>query len=199
MNLGSGKMALEYQRYGRNKDTLVNKAYLNGGEYRRKFDNATENPLVNKTLYNCAKEALIHRSGTWSEDMYWIDGDNGKLLFSVLDSVDEQAIVYTEKIRANIKANSNIVTLQTHPNSMPPSASDFNSSYYNDYRECFVACHDGKVYRYTADESINERIYDMYIQKYIKNGLSEFEAQLKTLERLSGLLNIEFCEVTSNG
>ena len=50
-------MALENQRYGRNKKTLVNKTYIESGEYKRKFDNATDDPLVNKALYDCAKTA----------------------------------------------------------------------------------------------------------------------------------------------
>ena len=31
---GSGFVALENQRYGRNKNTLVNKTYIGGGEYK---------------------------------------------------------------------------------------------------------------------------------------------------------------------
>lgn len=52
-------VTLEYQRYGRNKDTLVNKSYIESGEYRRKFDNITDNPDVNRTLYQCAKEVFV--------------------------------------------------------------------------------------------------------------------------------------------
>ena len=86
---GSDVVALEYQRYGRNKTTLVNKTYIHGGEYRRKFDKATENAEVNKALYNCAKSALKHRSGTVYEDMYWIDSKTGSIILSVTDSTDE--------------------------------------------------------------------------------------------------------------
>ena len=35
---GSDPVALENQRYGRNKSTLVNKTYIESGEYRRKYD-----------------------------------------------------------------------------------------------------------------------------------------------------------------
>lgn len=31
-------MILEFQRYGRNKETTVDSSYISGGEYRRKFD-----------------------------------------------------------------------------------------------------------------------------------------------------------------
>ena len=99
---GSEKVALEYQRYGRNKDTLVNKTYIDGGEYRRKFDDLSDNPAVNKALYECSKAALKHRSGTELEDMYWIDGKTGKIILSVTDSKEERAIIYTEKIKNTI-------------------------------------------------------------------------------------------------
>lgn len=102
-------MALEYQRYGRNKETLVNKSYIDGGKYRRKFDVLTNNDDVNKALYDSAKTALKHRSGTLLEDMYWIDGNSGKVICSVTNSTRERSIVYTEKIRSTIKINQNIV------------------------------------------------------------------------------------------
>jgi len=93
---------LENQRYGRNKDTLVNKSYIESGEYKRKFDNATDNPNVNKSLYICAKNALKHRSGTELEDMYWLDNESGDVIFSVTDSTDKRAIIYTEKLKKAI-------------------------------------------------------------------------------------------------
>ena len=34
---------LEFQRYGRNKSTLVNSKYISSGEYRKKFDKITNN------------------------------------------------------------------------------------------------------------------------------------------------------------
>ncbi len=189
-------MALEYQRYGRNKNTLVNKTYIDSGEYRRKFDNITDNPNVNKTLYDCAKTALKHRSGTKLEDMYWIDSKTGKILLSVTDSTDERAIIYTDKIRNTIKSNESIVTLHTHPSSMPPSASDFNSCYDNKYKIGFVACHNGKVFGYTSNEEINENLYNRYIAAYILDGYSEYDAQIAALNEIKRNYAIDFWEVT---
>ena len=56
-------MALEEQRYGRNKDMLVNKSYIESGEYRRKFDKITNNLIVARRLYEVSKKMLVHRSG----------------------------------------------------------------------------------------------------------------------------------------
>ena len=36
-------LLLEYQRYGRNKKTIINHTYINSGEYRNKFDKITKN------------------------------------------------------------------------------------------------------------------------------------------------------------
>lgn len=192
-------MALENQRYGRNKSTLVNKTFLESGEYRRKFDNATDNPFVNKTLYDCSKRALKHRSGTVFEDMYWINYNTGKILLSVEDSIEERAIVYTDKIKNIIKDNNNIITLHTHPSSMPPSCSDLNSCFNNGYKIGFVACHNGKIFGYTSNELINEKLYSMYIESFIKDGYEELEAQLNTLIKLSQSYDIKIWEVEYYG
>lgn len=199
MKAGSDDVALENQRYGRNKSTLVNKTYIDSGEYKRKYDNATDNQSVNKSLYDCAKQALKHRSGTSFEDMYWIDGNSGTVLMSVTDSTDERTIRYTDRIKKVIRANNSIVTVHTHPSSMPPSVEDFNSCVNNGYKKCFVACHNGKVYGYHSNEIINPKLYNLYIQKYMNNGFSEVDAQIKTINKLSQSFDIKFWEVSCDG
>ena len=89
---------LEYQRYGRNKNTVINSTYINSGEYRRKFDKITHNDDINRILYLKAKEMLFHRSGTLLEDMYWIDGDTGEIVAKALDEKEEEKIEYTTSI-----------------------------------------------------------------------------------------------------
>lgn len=189
-------MALEYQRYGRNKSTLVNKTYIDSGDYRRKFDSITDNPQVNKTLYDCAKKALKHRSGTEFEDMYWIDGNTGSILLSVTDSTDKRAIIYSDKMKKTIHGFSEAVTLHTHPSSMPPSASDLNSCCSNKYKIGIIVCHNGKIFGYTSNECIGESLYTAYVQRFMKGGNDEYNAQIKALERLSQSFDIKFWEVT---
>ena len=103
-----------WQRYGRNKNTLV--------------------------------------SGIAFEDMYWIDLNTGKTILAVEDSKEERAIIYNERIMKTIRNESDIITLHTHPSSMPPSASDLNSCFRNGYKKGLVACHNGRVFGYTANE-----------------------------------------------
>lgn len=199
MKSGSDVVALENQRYGRNKSTLVNKTYVDSGEYKRKYDSATDNKEVNKSLYDCAKKALKHRSVTAFEDMYWIDGETGRVMLSVTDSADERTITYTDRIKKCIQTNNNVVTIHTHPSSMPPSIEDFNSCANNGYAKCFVACHNGVLYGYHSNEMINPKLYNLYIQKYMNGGFSEMEAQVKTIKKLSQSFDINFWEVSYNG
>ena len=162
-----GSVALENQRYGRNKDTIINKTYIESGEYRRKFDKLTDNADVNKTLFECAKKALKHRSGTVFEDMYWIDGVSGKIVHSVTNSTEKRGIPHTNDIDRKTKGKNNILTLHTHPGSMPPSAEDFNSCFEYGYDAGYVVCHDGKVFKYSSAQPINVRIYNIYIERAI--------------------------------
>lgn len=195
IDLGRDEMALEYQRYGRNKDTLINKAYIDSGEYRRKFDNITDNPEVNKTLYNCAKTALKHRSGTEFEDMYWIDSNSGKIVAQEISSSDKRAIIYSDKTRKAVQNNNGLLALHTHPSSMPPSAADFNSCLRNKYKIGYVMCHNGKIFAYTSEQEISEGLYSLYIEEFLSDGKSEYDAQILTLRKLKINYTINFWEV----
>lgn len=195
IGIGSENVALENQRYGRNKDTLVNKTYIDSGEYRRKFDNLTDNPEVNKSLYACAKAALKHRSGTELEDMYWINSDSGEVVAFEIDSSDKRSIVYSDKTRKAVSDNNDLIAIHTHPSSMPPSAADFNSCFRNDYKIGFIACHDGKIFAYTSSEEISESLYEMYIKVGVLDNLSEYDAQLSALNKLKAICKIDFWEV----
>lgn len=195
MKVGSDDVALEYQRYGRNKDTIVNKTYIESGEYRNKFDKISDNKDVSRVLYTKAKEMLYHRSGTKFEDMYWIDGKTGEIVLSSLNQKRESAIFYTKRIKRAIRGKSDLIAMHTHPQSLPPSDADFNSAFYHGYSKALVLCHDGRVFQYYAREPVNGALYDMYVQRYSNIGLSEFDAQIKALEKLKENCDIDFWEV----
>lgn len=188
-------MSLEYQRYGRNKETTVNHTYIDSGEYRNKFDNITDDISINRILYTKAKEILNHRSGTKFEDMYWIDGTTGKVVTSTVNEQKESGIQYTDVILKAILGKTNLIAFHNHPNSMPPSAADFNSMLVHGYETAFVLCHDGKIIQYVSLEKISEQLYTMYIQEYVADGYDEYEAQWKSLEKLRESYDIDFWEV----
>lgn len=188
-------VSLEYQRYGRNKETTVNYTYINSGEYRNKFGNITNNISINRILYAKAKKMLKHRSGTKFEDMYWIDGITGNVVASALDEQKESGIQYTESILRAISGKQNLIAFHNHPNSMPPSAEDFNSMLLHGYEIAFVICHNGTIYQYIAREEINLKLHRLYIEEYINQGYSEKGAQVQALKELKRNYDIDFWEV----
>lgn len=195
IKLESDNVALENQRYGRNKSTLVNKTYINSGEYRNKFDRITDNKDVSRILYAKSKEMLKHRSGTMYEDMYWIDAKTGDIIASALNEKSKSSVTYSETIKKLILGKTNLIAMHTHPHSFPPSAADFNSAFLHGYEKSIVLCHDGKVFQYISYEIINKDLYNMYIQKFLKQGISEFQAQLEALNKIKENYSIDFWEV----
>ncbi len=95
MGVGSDKVTLEFQRYGRNKDTLVNKTYIESGDYK----------------------------------------------FGI------------------------------------------------------IVCHNGKVFKYSSEKRVNEHLYELYIRSGINQGLPEYDAQIKALEKFRQSHRIDFMEV----
>ena len=186
---------LEFQRYGRNKSTLVNSKYISSGEYRKKFDKITNNADLSRLLYSKAKEMLIHRSGTLYEDMYWIDSEKVDIITREINSVEEEQILYSESINREIVGNNNVIAMHTHPCSMPPSIADFNSVEEHNYQLSIVLGHDGKVFCYRSSEKITKLMYDLYFADSYKKLHDEYLAQYEALKKLSETYDIEFWEV----
>lgn len=189
------KKEKEKQRYGRNKDTSINRAYINGGEYRNKFDAISDNDELNRTVYRIAKKMLEHRSGTLYEDMYWIDIDAGRVFAFEITPQTEREVLYSRATRRKIRKHKNILVLHTHPNSMPPSISDLNSAYKNGYQIGLVCCHNGRVFMYNSNVHIFELFYKSVVAKYKKMGYDEFEAQVMTLNEYKASGKISFKEL----
>lgn len=185
----------EQQRKGRNKSTTINHTYINSGEYRNKFDSLTADKSLNRIIYQKAKEMLKHRSGMLIEDMYWFDGDTGKIVASILNETIDEGIIYTSAVNKAIAGKDNLITVHTHPNSMPPSIADINSAVRNGYRFGVVLCHDGKVFKYSANEEVSECLYNMYISEFLRSGETEYSAQMKALVKLQDMYDINVGEV----
>lgn len=195
---------IEYQRTGRNKNTTINQSYIMSGAFRNKFDQITHNKAVSRTLYNKAKEMLNHRSGTRYEDMYWIDGDTGEVIASILNAVTEEEIIYNSSLLKKLQRHDTIIAMHTHPNSMPPSIPDFNSLYEHGYCLGIVVCHDGKVFTYTSSQEVRESLFDLMIAEYYDEYYNEniederqfeYEAQLFVLNEIRKSYDIDFKEV----
>lgn len=188
---------LEEQRAGRNKHTTIDHSYIESGEYRRKFNALFADPQLQRLAYQLAKQMLYHRSGTLFEDMYWIDLDEAAVIASETTGTKEEKIEYSKKTVNAIKTHSNILTIHTHPNSHPPSIQDLNSNCQNNYSLGIVLCHNGQIYAYTADQTVEENYFSAVVANYKKLGYNECEAQLKALEEIQQNFEICFKEVTA--
>jgi hypothetical protein len=140
MILGDIKMREDESSHkGVDRTTQIDKSVIDSNDYRRKFDNATDNPVINKTLYDSAKEILENRSGTRYETMHWIDGDTGKIIIKY-DSMGkdkkfsgekyEFKVDYGKSILSKLAGHNNIIVIHNHPNSTAPSAGDFNNEIF---------------------------------------------------------------------
>ena len=153
----------EKQRYGRDKNTIVDHTYINSGEYRRKFDKISDNKELNRLLYQLAKRMLNHRSGTQYEDMYWVDMDTLEIIATETNQKRKGSIKYSKRTKKAIKQRKRILAIHTHQNSMPPSLADLNSVKNHGYEMGLVCCHNGKMYVYYAKQNISyQKILKMF-------------------------------------
>ena len=109
---------------------------------------------------------------------------------------DEKCIVYSDSTKKIISNRDDLITIHSHPDSLPPSIDDFNSNFDHGYAVVFVICHDGKLYMYTSNERIKENYHKLVVEDYIKSGYNEEEASLLALNELQANFNISFKEVT---
>ncbi|MBQ6844207.1 MAG: hypothetical protein IJO60_06205 [Agathobacter sp.] len=186
---------IERQRYGRNKDTIINHAYINNGEYRSKFDKISDSKELNRLVYQLAKKMLFHRSGTLLEDMYWVDIDEKKIVASEVNQTALCQIRYSKATKKAIRRSKELLVIHTHPYSMPPSIRDFNSNLKNGYKISLVCCHDGKLYMYQSMRYVSEFLYKGTVAKYKKMGYDDFEAQICALKEYEQKGDIIFKEV----
>ena len=186
---------IEQQRYGRNKDTIINHAYIESGQYRNKFDRISDDKELNRLVYQTAKNVLKHRSGTLFKDMYWIDIDSKIIIASETNQKAECRVQYSSATLKAIRKYKNLLVLHTHPYSMPPSIRDFNSNINNGYQISLVCCHDGRVFMYQSNRRVVELLYKGTVAKYKKMGYDDFEAQWRALMEYQKKGDIIFKEV----
>lgn len=186
---------IEQQRYGRNKNTVINRSYIESGEYRSKFDRISDDAQLNRLLYQIAKEMLYHRSGSEYEDMYWIDIETKKVIAHEVNQENPVSIRYSRKTRQRIKNKKSLLTIHSHPYSFPPSIQDFNSNYSNDYGMGIICCHDGKIYIYSSNEDVSISYYKMKVEEFLKGGYNDSEAQQKALDIIMQNYDIKYKEV----
>lgn len=135
--------------------------YINSEHFAGKFRNITSNDKVNRTLLECSRRAILHRSGTLYEDMYLINAITGEIEGCQINAAIPQGVDYNDSMNNAIakaeKNNIPLIALHTHPEGYPPSIDDFNSLFDHNYVLGVVVGHNGQVYVFNKpDERFND-------------------------------------------
>ena len=141
---------------------------------------------------------LYHRNVTEFEDMYWFDINSKKIITKKTNSMEERQISYGKEIFTKLKKHNSILTMHTHPNSLPPSLADFNCNYYNNYQLGLIICHNGTIYKYNTYSELDfhfENDYYINIKKKKKNNYNEINIIVDVLLELKNYYPITFEEV----
>lgn len=173
----------------------VNPKLLSSKEYKMKFSNITGNPKVDKQLYEHAKAMLTHRSGTYGEDLYLVSIIDGSTKLKHTSSKEYLGVTPTSELHKALEDNApgSLIAIHNHPSNIPPTGSDFSTSYAREYAGGLVALHDGEVYYYKhGHSSFNAREFDAAIKRRRQKGLMEQEATIATLEEFSRRFGIQW-------
>lgn len=175
----------------------VDLEYIGSPEYKAKFNQITDKPEVNESIYQRAKAMLTHRNGTDKEDMYLLDKESGKVAGSQTGGKTDYEVVYNPSLSNAVKnyKPDSLISIHNHSTNLPPTGSDFTSNGLHRYSLGVVACHDGTVYTYKAGKRIfTAGLFDGRIEKY-KNwpyNMSEMDAHKRVLDEFVEEYGIEW-------
>ena len=175
-----GKQGYKY------KNTIIDSSMIKSTEYRRRFGKISNNEKVNRSIWNCAKEILCHRSGTKFEDLAFVDSLTGKS--QIRKDYDSDLTVNPSKKMMRMLQNAKpytIIGVHNHPLSSAPSLADINVCLARRYKYGVVVCHNGAIYKYSVDaDSFNESILVLALAKLEKEG---YNSTVEKIFRDSGV------------
>ena len=147
----------------------TNLDYVNSPAYKKKFSGVSDNPTLNDALYRYSKAAVTHQSEKFTEDLFVLD-KRGKLIGHT-SSKEEYQTEYTANLKKAVAAAEpcSLVAIHSHGTNVPPSGADLVSAGSKRYAFGIVACHDGKVYYYSAAKArpFLPGVIDDAVDKYL--------------------------------
>ena len=188
---------------GQSVDTSVNWSIINNKQYFDRFTKfVSEKKNVANAISRAAIKSLHHRDGSRYEDLFLIDARIGKEVARNVTSKEPQKVANTAEMRTLLAAKDNktYIALHNHPESTPPSASDFNSLYkHPKIKYGVIVGHNGTVYKFTApNKLIQKDEISIAIKHFIGLGFTIETAEAKAYESLSDKFNFRL-EVLKNG
>lgn len=155
--------------------TIVNKKEIESANYRKRIDEISDNADVNRSIWNCAKEILNHRTGTKYEDLVFVDSTTGKSALNKDYQAENRAKPNKamNKMLAEAEPHT-IIAIHNHPGSSVPSISDILVCMQRKYKFGVIVGHDGKIYKYSADkEKFNKMNTSFALDRIEKKGYTD--------------------------
>lgn len=120
--------------------------------------------------------------------------DTVQIVGSTSSKVDYET-EYTDKLVEKIKTYKpfSLISIHDHGTNLPPSGSDFGSAGYRKYAFGVVACHDGKVFKYSVKNArpFASCTIDTKVKELTFNGeLDPYDAGIKVLNDFIKSYNI---------
>ena len=170
--------------------------YINSDQYRAKFNSISKNPALNQAIYKYCKAAITHQSGSYKEDLtiLRLDGSlvgqtSGKVLYETH---------YTKSLVETVYSSQpySLISIHNHGTNVPPSGADFGSAGEKRYAFGIVACHDGNVYYYSAQNArpFATNIIDNIVDTKVKPpyNMGEIDAREFALDQVAHDYGIEW-------
>lgn len=173
----------------------VNWKVVKSKEYTERFSAISNNPKANELAAQRARNALIHRDGKDTEELYAIGLKSGKDISAIVDQNYSYGVKRTQKLTNDVeraeRMGDKVLFIHNHPGGTPPSIADINALLENKDAVGITVGHNGSIYYYTKPKQIIEqrdfRVAAMKCEVY--NGI---EYREKILEELARQLNFEF-------
>ena len=173
----------ERKIYEETKDrTTVDFKKVNSKEYRDKLDSLGEDKKVTKMIYERIKEILKNKDKTEFEGSAFIFTDTKKSIVTTV-SVKPREAKPTKRMMKELQESKpySVIGIHNHPGSNVPSYEDLKIANDRKYKYGLIACHNGDIIKYTANDEIldmNREDYNLRL-KISKDDFKEFDKNLR--------------------
>nr|DAE36668.1 MAG TPA: minor capsid protein [Caudoviricetes sp.] len=173
----------------------VNWKIVKSKEYTERFSAVSDNSKANELAAQRARNALVHRDGKDTEELYAIGLKSGKDISAIVDQNYPYGVRRTQKLTNDVERaegmGDKVLFIHNHPGGTPPSMADINALLSNKDAVGITVGHNGSIYYYTKPNGIVEQ--RDYRVAAIKCGMyNGIEYREKILEELARQFDFEF-------
>lgn len=169
----------------------VNWREVKSKEYTKSFAVLSNNEKANELAAKRARNALRHRSGKNTEEIYAISLTTGKDVAKITDQNHEFGIERTEKFTEDVRRakerGEKVLFIHNHPRGYPPSVVDINELLLDPEFIGITIGHDGSIYLYGAPnkkiEESDEKVANRKLKWYSNDEKANQERVIEELQK----------------